>query len=114
VLLGGLGLGLSLYATKAMTFERLLESAQAQAAAAPDAPILVNVFLPGGCDLLSTLTPLWVAGPLNDLRRTLGAAENPALGASGLGLHPSLSAGVGGGVRGLFEANKIGFLPGID
>jgi uncharacterized protein (DUF1501 family) len=114
ILLGGLGLGLSLYATKAMTFERMLESAQAQAAAAPDAPILVNVFLPGGCDLLSTLTPLWVAGPLNDLRRTLGGNETPPLGASGLGLHPSLSAGVGGGVRGLFEANKIGFLPGID
>jgi uncharacterized protein (DUF1501 family) len=114
VLLSGLGLGLSLYTAKAMTFERVLENAQAQAAAAPDAPILVNVFLPGGCDLLSTLTPLWVAGPLNDLRTTLGANETPPLGATGLGMHPSLSEGVGGGVRGLFEANKIGFLPGID
>jgi uncharacterized protein (DUF1501 family) len=114
VLLSGLGLGLSLYSTKAMSFDRVLESAQAQAAAAPDAPILVNVFLPGGCDLLSTLTPLWVAGPLQDLRRTLGSVETPQLGSTGLGLHPSLSEGVNGGVRGMFEAGKIGFLPGID
>jgi uncharacterized protein (DUF1501 family) len=114
VLLSGLGLGLSLYATKAMTFERMLENAQAQAAAAPDAPILVNVFLPGGCDLLSTLTPLWVAGPLNDVRRSLGDNTTPALASTGLGLHPSLSEGPGGGVRALFEAGKIGFLPGID
>ena len=114
MLMGGLGLGLSLYATKAMTFERVLESAQAQAAAAPNAPILVNVFLPGGCDLLSTLTPLWQAGPLNDLRTTLGPVDTPAVGSSGLGLHASLSDGVNGGVRGMFEADKIGFLPGID
>jgi uncharacterized protein (DUF1501 family) len=114
VLMGGLGLGSSLYATKAMTVERMLESAQAQAAAAPNAPILVNVFLPGGCDLLSTLTPLWVAGPLNDVRKTLGDNTTPALGSTGLGLHASLSEGAGGGVRGMFEAGKIGFLPGID
>ena len=53
MLIGGLGLGLSLYSARAMTFDRVLETAQAQAAAAPNAPILVNVFLPGGCDLLS-------------------------------------------------------------
>src|SRR5918995_5839246 len=114
VLLSGLGLGLSLYTTRAMSFDRVLETAQAQAAAAPDAPILVNVFLPGGCDLLSTLTPLWKVGPLSDVRRTLGSVETPALGSTGLGLHASLSEGMGGGVRGLFEAGKIGFLPGID
>jgi uncharacterized protein (DUF1501 family) len=114
VLLSGLGLGLSLYTAKAMTLERVLESAQAQAAAAPDAPILVNVFLPGGCDLLSTLTPLWKVGPLSDVRRSLGSVETPPLGSTGLGLHASLSEGVNGGVRGLFEAGKLGFLPGID
>jgi uncharacterized protein (DUF1501 family) len=114
VLMSGLGLGLSLYSAKAMSFDRVLENAQAQAAAAPNAPILVNVFLPGGCDLLSTLTPLWQAGPLNDLRKTLGPIETPPVGSSGLGLHASLSDGVNGGVRGMFEANKIGFLPGID
>src|SRR3712207_6705186 len=114
LLLSGLGLGLSLYTTKAMSLERILESAQAQAAAAPDAPILVNVFLPGGCDLLSTLTPLWKGGPLSDMRRSLGPVETPPLGSTGLGLHASLSEGLNGGVRGLFEAGKIGFLPGID
>src|SRR5918912_3899381 len=96
VLLSGLGLGLSLYTTKAMSLDRVLESAQAQAAAAPNAPVLVNVFLPGGCDLLSTLTPLWQAGPLNDLRRTLGPLDTPPLGSTGLGLHASLSEGMNG------------------
>jgi uncharacterized protein (DUF1501 family) len=114
VLLSGLGLGLSLYATKAMSFGRILESAQAQAAAAPNAPVLVSVFLPGGCDLLSTLPPLYQAGTLNDLRKTLGETTAVELAGTGLGLHASLAEGTNGGVRGLFERGKIGFLPGID
>jgi uncharacterized protein (DUF1501 family) len=114
VLLSGIGLGLSLYATSALSLDRVLDSAQAQAAATPNAPIMVSVFLPGGCDLLSTLTPLNQLGPLNDLRRTLGPIESPALGSTGLGLHASLSEGVNGGVRGMFDRGRIGFLPGID
>jgi hypothetical protein len=35
----------------------LLEAATAEAQAAPDAPVLVSVFLPGGLDLLSALPP---------------------------------------------------------
>jgi uncharacterized protein (DUF1501 family) len=106
--------GLSLYAASALAPSmRLLDVARAQAA--PDAPVLVSVFLPGGCDLLSTLTPLDQAGKLADLRRSLGADAPPALaGESRLGLHPSLSEGLNGGVRGLFDAGKVGFLPGID
>jgi uncharacterized protein (DUF1501 family) len=106
--------GLSVYAATALApTTRLLDVARAQAA--PDAPVLVSVFLPGGCDLLSTLTPLDQAGKLADLRRTLGGDAPAALaGESRLGLHPSLSEGLNGGVRGLFDAGKVGFLPGID
>src|SRR3954470_17921939 len=107
--------GLSIYAATALAPNRLLQAARAQAAAAPDAPVLVSVFLPGGCDLLSTLAPLDQAGKLADLRRSLGGDPPPALAAaSSVGLHPSLGEGLGGGVRGLFEAGKVGFLPGID
>src|SRR5947208_2517729 len=64
---------------------------------------------------LATPAPLDQAGKLADLRRSLGAEPPPALAsASSLGLHPSLSDGLSGGVRGLFEAGKVGFLPGID
>ena len=42
----GLGAGLSVYAARAMPLTRMLEAASAQAAAAPDAPVLVAVFLP--------------------------------------------------------------------
>ena len=77
-----------------MTFDARAGERAGAGGAAPNAPILVNVFLPGGCDLLSTLTPLWRAGPLNDLRRTLGDERRRRRSASsGLGLHPSLSDG---------------------
>src|SRR4051812_17629172 len=106
--------GLSVYAAGALgPSTRLVDLARAQAA--PDAPVLVSVFLPGGCDLLSTLPPLDQAGRLAALRRSLGGAAPAALATeSRLGLHPSLSEGLNGGVRGLFDAGKVGFLPGID
>src|SRR3954468_2608315 len=106
--------GLSVYAASALApSTRLLDIAKAQVA--PDAPVLVSVFLPGGCDLLSTLAPLDQEGRLADLRRSLGGDAPAALEGEGrLGLHPSLSEGAGGGIRGLFEAGKVGFLPGID
>src|SRR4051794_8641028 len=104
--------GLSVYAATALApSTRLLDLARAQAA--PDAPVLVSVFLPGGCDLLSPLTPLDQGGRLADRGRSLGGDAPAALaGESRLGLRPSLSEGVNGGVRGLFDAGKIGFLPG--
>ena len=109
-----IGLGITLYASKLLTVDRLLEAAQAQAV--PDAPVLVSVFLPGGCDLLATLPPMDQLGRLNDLRRTLAVGDDiPRLpGESRLGVHPALTAGVNGGIAGLFGAGKVGFLPGID
>lgn len=108
----GAAAGLTYYAAKAIAPARMLEAALAQA---PDSPVLVSVFLPGGCDLLQTLTPLDQQGRLNDLRRSIGATEAQALASeSRLGLHASLSEGLNRGVRGLFDAGKVGFLPGID
>ena len=116
VLAGGLGGLLAVYASKAMPLVRMLEAAEAEAAAAPDAPVLVSVFLPGGVDLLDTLVPASAQlGRYADLRGALKLGDVPAL-PSGLGAHPSLSSGAGssGGVKGLFDAGKVGFLPGID
>ncbi len=109
-----IGLGITLYASKLLTVDRLVEAAQAQAA--PEAPVLVSVFLPGGCDLLATLPPMDQVGRLNDLRRTLAVGDDiPRLpGESRLGVHPALADGPGGGIAGLFGAGKVGFLPGID
>ncbi|HEU0023419.1 MAG TPA: DUF1501 domain-containing protein [Thermoleophilaceae bacterium] len=114
VMAGGLGAGLTLYATKAMPVTRMFEAAAAEAAASPNAPVLVSVFLPGGVDLLDTLVPLHDYGRYADLHRELKVQGTALAGGSGLGLHPSLATGRNGGVKGLFERGKIGFLPGID
>jgi uncharacterized protein (DUF1501 family) len=109
----GVGGGLSLYLTKAMPIQRVLEAAAADAAAAPHAPVLVSVFLPGGLDLLDTIVPLHAYGRYADLRPNLKVQGVP-LGSTGLGLNPSMGLGIGGGIKGLFERGKVGFLPGID
>src|SRR3989440_12279960 len=57
VLGAGLGFGLSVYAARALPLARMLEAAEAEAAAAPDASALVAVFLPGGGGLLNTPVP---------------------------------------------------------
>jgi uncharacterized protein (DUF1501 family) len=109
----GVGGGLALYMSQALPVQRVLEAAAADAAAAPNAPVLVSVFLPGGVDLLDTLVPLHDYGRYADLHPQLKVQGVPLAGTS-LGLHPSLSRGAGGGVKGLYERGKIGFLPGID
>jgi uncharacterized protein (DUF1501 family) len=113
-LMGALGGGLTIWANQAMPFARVLEAAAAQAADAPSARVLVSVFLPGGCDLLDTLPPVGAYGQYADLRGGMKLEAPPALGATGLGIHPALAEGLNGGVKGLFEAGKVGFLPGID
>jgi uncharacterized protein (DUF1501 family) len=110
----GAAAGLAVYAAKAMPLGRMLEAAYAQGAAAPDAPLLVAVFLPGGVDLLDTLVPTENYGRYADLRpriRVEGAERLPGVD---FGMHPALSRGTNGGVRGLFEQGRIGVLPGID
>jgi uncharacterized protein (DUF1501 family) len=114
VLMRGLGAGLSVYAAQAMPLARIMEAATAQAQAAPNAPVLVSVFLPGGVDLMSALPPLSQYGRYADLRGGVKIDVPTPLGATGLGIHPSLTQGARGGVKGLFDAGKVGFLPGID
>jgi len=110
----GIGAGVTVYAANMLPAAHLLDAAVAEAAAAPDAPILVSVFLPGGLDLLDTLMPLEQEGRLRDLRGAVSPAAPLTLGGTSLGLHPSLSRGPGGGLKGLFDRGQIGFLPGID
>jgi uncharacterized protein (DUF1501 family) len=110
----GIGAGVTVYAAQRLPTRHLLDAATAEAAAAPDAPVLVSVFLPGGLDLLDTLMPLEQEGTLRDLRGAVSPAVPLALKGTSLGLHPSLSRGPGGGLQGLYDRGQIGFLPGID
>jgi uncharacterized protein (DUF1501 family) len=110
----GIGAGVTVYAANRLPTGHLLDAAAAEAAAAPDAPVLVSVFLPGGLDLLDTLMPLGQEGPLRDLRGGVSPATPLALGGTSLGLHPALGKGLNGGLQGLYERGQIGFLPGID
>src|SRR4051795_6960049 len=110
-----LAAGLTAYMASNTPLARVLEAAEASAAQAPTAPLLVSVFLPGGGALLSTLSPVQQSGRLADLRRPLALGDVPALpGERSLAVHPSLTNGIGGGVAGLFAQGKVGFLPGID
>jgi uncharacterized protein (DUF1501 family) len=114
VLARGAGAGLAIYAARAMSIADVFGAAETASAAAPEAPVLVSVFLPGGCDLLDSFVPLGQYGRYADLRPKLKQKDPAQLGGSGLGVHPSLAAGTNGGVKGLFEQGKIGLLPGID
>jgi uncharacterized protein (DUF1501 family) len=75
--------------------------------------VLVSVFLPGGVDLLDTLVPLHDYGRYAELHPKLKVKGVPLAGTP-VGVNPSLVRGVGGGIKGLFERGKVGFLPGID
>jgi uncharacterized protein (DUF1501 family) len=110
----GVGAGLALYGAKLLTFDRMLEQAAAQDV--PNAPVLVSVFLPGGCDLLAAFPPLDQVGRYNDLRASLSPGDGftPLPNESRLGFHPALADGINGGIAGMFGNGRIGLLPGID
>lgn len=110
----GLGATLSVYGARAAPLRRALEAAEAQAGGAPAAPVLVSVFVPGGVDLLDTLVPVADYSRYADLRPGLKVDAPLALGGTGLALHPSLGQGLNGGLKGLFDAGRVGVLPGID
>jgi uncharacterized protein (DUF1501 family) len=109
----GIGAGVTVYASSLLPTQHLLDAATAEAQAAPNAPVLVSVFLPGGLDLLDTIVPMTQEGAYRDLRGGVAPAEPAALG-NGLALHPALTRGPGGGIKGLYDGGQIGFLPGID
>ncbi|QEC47090.1 DUF1501 domain-containing protein [Baekduia soli] len=110
----GIGAGVTVYGAQRLPTRHLLDAAAAEAAAAPDAPVLVSVFLPGGLDLLDTLVPLDQEGPLRDLRSSIPAGAPVPLAGTSLAVHPALTRGPAGGLKGLYERGQVGFLPGID
>ena len=89
----------------------VLEAASAQAAAAPDATILVSLYLDGGNDGLNTLVPL--ADPLYPtLRSRLGIAPETTLAlpdTTAFGWHPALA-----GLKALYDQGKVAVLPSVD
>ena len=89
----GAGAGLSLYAAQALPLERMLAGAEEAYAQAPDAPILVAVFLPGGLDLLDALVPLNQYSAYRDHRGVLAQSDvtTPKLTGTSLGIHPALT-----------------------
>lgn len=109
----GAAAGLSLYATRAMPVTEVLQAAEADAAAAPNAPVLVSVFLPGGLDLLDTLVPVDY-GAYADLHRSVGVTNPQSLNGTSVRIHPGLALGLNGGIRGLYANGRVAFLPGID
>ena len=114
IMAAGLGGALTVYGLGRVPGAQMLEAAAAEAAAAPNAPVLVTVFLPGGCDLLDTLVPVSQFGRYADLRKNTKVGDPALLGTSGLGLHPALTRGTNGGLKGLYDRGKVGFMPGID
>lgn len=94
-----------------LSSRRLLEAAAAQEAAAPDAPILVSLYLDGGNDGLNTLVPL--ADPeYRRLRSRVAIAPEqtlPLADTADFGWHPSLAR-----LRALYDQGKVAVLPSVD
>jgi uncharacterized protein (DUF1501 family) len=89
----------------------LLEAAAAEAADAPDARILVSLYLDGGNDGLNTLVPTADAR-YRQLRARIGINPAATLAVPGhpeFGWHPSL-----GGLKQLYDAGKVAVLPAVD
>jgi uncharacterized protein (DUF1501 family) len=111
LLAGGVGLLLAANGIPGLSTRGVLEAAAAQAADAPDAPILVSLYLDGGNDGLNTLVPL--ADPrYAQLRSRIGidpATALPLNDTADFGWHPSL-----GGLRDLYDAGKVAVLPAVD
>jgi uncharacterized protein (DUF1501 family) len=105
------GVGLVLASTLLASPRRVLEAAAAQAAEAPNATMLVSLYLDGGNDGLNTLVPN--ADPrYRQLRSRIGIpAEQtlPLADAPQFGWHPSL-----GGLKRLYDAGKVAVLPAVD
>ena len=100
---GGVGLLLAANGLPGLSTRGVLEAAAAQAADAPDATILVSLYLDGGNDGLNTLVPL--ADPrYRELRSRIGIDPATALPLARLpefGWHPSLA-----GLRELYDARQ--------
>lgn len=107
----GVGLWIGAAALGGLSTRSVLEAASAQAQGAPDATILVSLYLDGGNDGLNTLVPL--ADPLYPTYRSrLRIAPETTLPLAGhpeFGWHPSL-----GGLSRLYDQGKVAVLPSVD
>jgi uncharacterized protein (DUF1501 family) len=107
----GVGLWIGAGVLGGLSTRSALEAASAQAAAAPDATILVSLYLDGGNDGLNTLVPL--ADPLYPtLRSRLGIAPETTLAlpdTAAFGWHPALA-----GLKALYDQGKVAVLPSVD
>ena len=109
------GAGLTLYTASALPLQHWIEGAEAAAAAGGKQRILVNVFLPGGLDLLDSLLPTDQYGVYARYRgRHARGDTGDLLKGTSLSPHEALRAGQGGGLAGLYEQGKVALLPGID
>src|SRR3954452_9215080 len=111
LLAGGVGLLLAANGLPGLSTRGVLEAAAAQAADAPNAPILVSLYLDGGNDGLHTLVPL-TAPRYRELRSRIGVDPATALPLGdypSFGWHPSLA-----GLRELYDHGKVAVLPAVD
>jgi uncharacterized protein (DUF1501 family) len=110
-LLRSAGAALSVYGASMLTPRHFEEGiAQAQAAAGPNQPVLVSIFMEGGWDALSVLAPVKEAR-YNELRPTLGLAEGTGkvfTEDENLMWHPAA-----GGLAELHEEGKLTTFPAI-
>jgi uncharacterized protein (DUF1501 family) len=107
----GVGLWVGASAIAGLTTRGLLEAASAQAQSAPDATILVSLYLDGGNDGLNTLVPL--ADPrYRELRTRLAVSAETTLPLPGVpqfGWHPAFE-----GLRRLYDQGAVAVLPSVD
>jgi uncharacterized protein (DUF1501 family) len=110
-LLRSAGAALSVYGASMLSPRHFEEGiAQALAAASPDQPVLVSIFMEGGWDALSVLAPVGEAR-YKELRPTLGLAEGSGKVFSedkSLMWHPAAS-----GLAELHEEGKVTTFPAI-
>jgi len=110
-LLRSAGAVLSVYGAAALSPRHLEEGiAQAAAAAPPNQPVLVSIFMEGGWDALSVLAPVKEAR-YHELRPTLGLAEGegvPFAEDETLMWHPEAA-----GLAQLYAEGKVTVLPAI-
>ena len=110
LLAGAGGLAFAVAALPRFGARGIFEAAAANAAADPNARILVSLYLDGGNDGLNTLVP--IADPRYPvLRSRIGINPANTLGIAGqpFGWHPSLT-----GLKELYDAGKVAVLPAVD
>ena len=104
---GGLGAALAVYGGSQLGF-RAFEEGIAAAASGPAAPVFVSIFLEGGADGLSVLSPQGDS-LYTSLRPTLALSGGTALAEDDrLFWHPAL-----GGLQTLYAEKKVSVLPAV-